>query len=174
MSRRNTFLMVLFAGVVGFAPAATAAPPTVAQLLTSASPAQVAVGLRQLAGTPAPGLEDALYVAAQRPEAELSSAALDLLSQTGDTRAVELLEAAIRSLDPSRVSVACVWLPRFGALGLDAAERLLDDPDPVVRRAMGRTLAWFPPSPEVQALIERVAVATRPDGSRVADGARRR
>ena len=128
MSRYRSSFMVLFAAVVGFAPAALAAPSNsrVSDLLTSAAPSDVATGLRSLAGTPSPGLEDALYVAAQRPEAELSSAALDLLAQTGDPRAVDLLVDALRSLDPARVSVACVWLPQYGALGLDAAERLVE------------------------------------------------
>ncbi|TNF36136.1 MAG: hypothetical protein EP329_05505 [Deltaproteobacteria bacterium] len=170
--------MVLLAVFTGLAPAALATPapsPEVSALLTSASAFDVATGLRALAGTPSPGLEDALYAAAQRPEAELSSAALDLLAQTGDARAVDLLEAALRSLDPARVSVACVWLPRFGALGLDAAERLVDDPDPVVRRATRRTLAWFPPSPEVQTLVERVAAGMPAvAASRLADGATHR
>jgi|GEM_PF-3189345 len=172
MSRYRSSFMVLFAAVVGFAPVALAAPSNsrVSDLLTSAAPSDVATGLRSLAGTPSLGLEDALYVAAQRPEAELSSAALDLLAQTGDPRAVDLLVDALRSLDPARVSVACVWLPQYGALGLDAAERLVADPDPVVRRATARTLAWFPPSPEAELLAQLVTEATPDATSRVADG----
>ena len=173
MLRRSAFFVVWVAGTFGLGSWASAAPNasgSVARSLTSDSPAQVAMGLRQLDGTPSPGLEDALFIAAQRPEAELSSAALDLLSQTGDPRAVDLLEAAMRSLDPSRVSVACVWLPRFGALGLDVAERLLDDPDPLVQRTVLRTLAWFPPGPEIQVMVERVVDARAAVASRLADG----
>lgn len=127
----------------------------VARLLVSDSAADVARALRILEGTPQAGLEDRLFVAALRPEPELSSAALDLLAQTGDVRAVGLIEDAIRSTDPARVSVASVWLSSYGILGLEAAERLLDDPDRVVRHAVLRALTWFEPSPDVESLIEQ-------------------
>ena len=162
----RTMLSMALAGALALGPSALAAGPprdgdAIAKMLQSDSPQDVATALRVLAGTPTVGLEDALVRAARRAEPELSSAALDLLAQTGDPRAVDLLEAAIRSADPSRVSVGCVWLPRYGTLGLEAAERLLEDPDPLVRRAVARTLKWFPPSPELQGVIERAVAQSR-------------
>lgn len=163
MVRRLTLTLALAAGLLAataalsFAsgPTPPAADEDLAQLLQSDAAADVAVALRALDGVPAPGLEDALVVAARRAEAELASAALDLLAQTGDVRAVALLEDAIRSTDPASVSVASVWLSRYGFLGLEVAERLLEDPDRVVRHAVLRALMWFEPSPEVDDLLER-------------------
>lgn len=162
MLRRLSLTLALAGGLIATTAGlsfATAPAPTetrsLAQLLQSDAPADVAIALRALDGVPTPGLEDALVVAAQRAETELASAALDLLAQTGDVRAVALLEDAIRSTDPASVSVASVWLSSYGFLGLEVAERLLEDPDRVVRHAVLRALTWFEPSPEVESLLER-------------------
>ncbi len=129
----------------------------ISALLESDRPADVAEGLRALQGVPAPGLEGALATAAAHPMAELSGAALELLAQTGSAKALPLIEAALRSGDPGRISVASVWLPRFGDAGLDVAARVVDARQPMARHAVLASLAHFPASPKAKALLERAS-----------------
>ena len=154
-------------GLCGFAGTASAAAPThtlvepawraathaVATMLESDSPRDVAMALRLVQDVGGAGFEDQLLDVAKDGESELAAVALSLVAQTSDPRALEQLEAAIASGDPALVSVATVWLPAYGARGLEAAKRLLEHPSPVVRHAVVGALAHFPPADAVRGVL---------------------
>lgn len=134
-------------------PAWSAATRAVGAMLVSDSPRDVAMALRVVQDVGAAGFEDQLLSVVETGASELAVVALALVSQTSDPRALEPLEAAIASGDPALVSVAAVWLPAYGARGLEAAKRLLESPNPAVRHAVVGALAYFPPSADVRVVL---------------------
>jgi len=185
---RGVGLMAMMAGVMVLGATAHAAPsktmsliePThraalkaVGELLTSDSPSDVAQALRVVRQVGPAGLEGALAQTAEHPDPELASAALDLLAQASDPRAVNLFEAAILSRDPALVAVATVWLPAYGERGLEIAARLLETDHPVVRHAALSALGQFPPSDAITALLTRAGEHDDARTARVAKAALR-
>ena len=79
----------------------------------------------------------------------------------GPPRDGDAIAKMLQSDSPQDVATALRVLAGTPTVGLEAAERLLEDPDPLVRRAVARTLKWFPPSPELQGVIERAVAQSR-------------
>ncbi|MGM0575904.1 MAG: HEAT repeat domain-containing protein [Myxococcota bacterium] len=129
-------------------------------MLLEGTPQRVVAALKVVAEEDAATQADALFHVAKRYEQripELAAAALDALATAGDERALPLLDRALASGDPKRVSVAVVGLPHFGDAGRAVLGRHLEDGDEPVRLSALASLGSFGGDPEAIALAGRYA-----------------
>ena len=122
-------------------------------LLNSGKRAEVLVGLQALREDRVSGVSDALYRIAKSPDPDVSLAAVDALTRSGDPRGLSLLTRALTSDDAARVTVAITNLVHYGSRGREVAARQLSSTVEAERLAALAALSNYRQDATVPTLI---------------------